>query len=90
SNSSNLPLESLEVVVMDLETTSFQAFRGDEIISIGAVAMRGAEILEQEDFFSYINPQRKVPDHIQRLTGITGNTLDVAPDLITTLSRFFR
>ncbi|MGC5325898.1 exonuclease domain-containing protein [Brevibacillus sp. SYSU BS000544] len=89
-NSSQIPLADWEVVVVDLETTGFQPHHGDEIIMIGAVAMRGTQILEQENFSTLVNPKRTLPAHIERLTGITAETLQVAPDLISALSRFFQ
>ncbi|MCK9909640.1 hypothetical protein MXD81_10900, partial [Microbacteriaceae bacterium K1510] len=85
-----IPLENLEVVVVDLETTGFRPYHGDEMISIGAVAMRGAEVLAEERFFSLINPGRPVPEHIEMLTGIGSDQLSSAPDLASTLSRFFQ
>lgn len=89
-NSREIPLTEWEVVVVDLETTGFYATHGDEIISIGAVAMRGTEILEQENFSTFVKPTKALPEHIQRLTGITPDSLQVAPDLLTALSRFFQ
>ncbi len=88
--SGEIPLAEWEVVVVDLETTGFHALHGDEIISIGAVAMRGTEILEQETFSTLVNPQKALPAHIQRLTGITPESLKEAPDLVSALSRFFQ
>ncbi|GAA4727067.1 exonuclease domain-containing protein [Brevibacillus fulvus] len=85
-----LSLEELEVVVVDLETTGFQPYRGDEIISIGAVAMRGSHVLEEERFYSLVQPNRPVPEHIALLTGITDDDLNTAPDLPQTLGRFFQ
>ncbi|MET3291962.1 UNVERIFIED_CONTAM: DNA polymerase-3 subunit epsilon [Brevibacillus sp. OAP136] len=83
------PLESLEVVVVDLETTGFFPQKGDEIISIGAVAMRGTTILEAERFETLVNPQRTVPPEIEALTGIRTEDLRDAPALLAALSRFF-
>lgn len=88
--SHTIPLATWEVVVVDLETTGFHATHGDEIISIGAVAMKGTEILEHERFATYVNPNRAIPEHIGRLTGITLDTVKTAPDLTTALSQFFQ
>ncbi|WP_139492346.1 exonuclease domain-containing protein [Brevibacillus dissolubilis] len=89
-SSIDMPLETLEVVVVDLETTGFHPHHGDEIISIGAVAMRGSEVLASESFFSLIQPKRAIPPHIQTLTGLTPEALADAPELLAVLSQFFQ
>lgn len=83
------PLESLEVIVVDLETTGFFPQKGDEIISIGAVAMRGSTVLETERFYTLVNPLRTVPAEIETLTGIQTEALQGAPELLAALSQFF-
>lgn len=88
--STELPLADLEVVVVDIETTGFQPYHGDEIIAIGAVAMRGSQVLNAETFYSYINPKRVIPEQIVTLTGITNDCVKEAPDLLSTLSQFFQ
>ncbi|MBO8164574.1 MAG: 3'-5' exonuclease [Brevibacillus sp.] len=85
-----LPLDSLRAVVVDLETTGFYPFRGDEIIAIGAVAVFGTEVRQEERFFSLVQPTRPIPEHIRRLTGITAADLSNAPSLVTSLSAFFQ
>jgi DNA polymerase-3 subunit epsilon len=84
------PLDQLEVVVVDLETTGFHPHGGDEIIAIGAVAMRGSTVLEEESFSTLVNPARPIPAHIEALTGISTQSLASAPDTVTALSRFFQ
>ncbi len=85
-----IPLPELEVVVVDLETTGFHAQQGDEIIAIGAVAMRGSEVLREESFSTLVQASRKIPPHIQSLTGITNQDLVTAPLPVTALSQFFQ
>ncbi|MFY0545188.1 exonuclease domain-containing protein [Brevibacillus sp. H7] len=89
-NSGTIPLQKLEVVVVDLETTGFYPDHGDEILSIGAVAMRGSEVLQGESFYSLVNPRRGIPEHIASLTGIKPGMAEGAPELIVVLSRFFQ
>lgn len=84
------PLENLCVVVVDLETTGFFPQQGDEIISIGAVAMRGSTILENECFSSLVNPGRTVPANIEALTGISSADVETAPELVAALAHFFQ
>jgi DNA polymerase-3 subunit epsilon len=64
------PLEELEYVVFDLETTGFDP-ASDEILSIGAVRMRGAEVLPDQSFYRLVRTSRQIPPVVQALTGIT-------------------
>ncbi|MBW7477723.1 3'-5' exonuclease [Paenibacillus oenotherae] len=82
------PLRELEVVVFDLETTGFYPNNGDEILSVGAVTLRGGEFVENRSFYSLVNPKRKVPKHIAELTGITNEMVADAPDLMQVLHDF--
>ncbi|GAB2700261.1 exonuclease domain-containing protein [Paenibacillus thermoaerophilus] len=86
----DMPLDSLEVVVFDLETTGFSPYNGDEIISIGAVTVRGDRICEEESFYSLVNPKREVPREIEELTGLTNEMVRRAPDLIEVLHNFLQ
>ena len=56
-------------VVFDFETTGFNAGGADSIIEIGAVKMKGGEILERYD--ELINPGRPLPSKITEITNIT-------------------
>lgn len=82
------PLDSLEIVVFDLETTGFHPSNGDEIISFGAVSVRNGEVIEEESFYSLVNPKRPIPPKITELTGISDDMVQDAPDLIKVLSEF--
>lgn len=84
----DMPLKELEVVVFDLETTGFYPTNGDEIISFGAVMFRGGEIVDEEFFYSLVNPKRKIPRAIVELTGITNEMVQDAPDLMQVLHDF--
>ncbi len=63
-------------VVVDLETTG-GLMPYHRITEIGAVKIRGGEIIET--FQSLINPQRKISAEIQALTGITNEMVKSAP-----------
>jgi DNA polymerase-3 subunit epsilon len=82
------PLSEMEVVVFDLETTGFYPYNGDEILSVGAVTLKGEELLGNRSFYSLVNPKRKVPKHITELTGITNEMAEDAPDLMQVLHDF--
>src|SRR5690606_24074638 len=75
------PLAEAEVVVFDLETTGFNAEGGDEILSIGAVAAKGEQIMEEQTFYSLVNPGRPIPPAITELTGIRQAEVEQAPGI---------
>ncbi|QHT62010.1 3'-5' exonuclease [Paenibacillus lycopersici] len=82
------PLSEMEVVVFDLETTGFYPANGDEIISFGAVMLKGGQLLEERTFYSLVNPKRSVPRPISELTGITNEMVRDAPELMQVLHDF--
>ncbi|TVY08260.1 exonuclease domain-containing protein [Paenibacillus cremeus] len=83
-----IPLESAELVVFDLETTGFSPYNGDEIISFGAVNVHGDQVTEEETFYSLVNPKRAIPNTVEELTGISTEMAAEAPDLIHVLRGF--
>lgn len=84
----DMPLAELETVVFDLETTGFHPHLGDEIISFGAVLLKGMELEESETFYSLVNPKREIPRPIIELTGITNEMTANAPELMQVLHDF--
>ena len=63
-------------VALDLETTGLEAHL-HEIIEVGAVKFRGAEVLDT--FESFVKPRTALSREIQQLTGITAADLRKAP-----------
>ena len=84
-----MPLADLQAVVFDLETTGFNPYNGDEIISFGAVAVSGQNVEDHTSYYSFVNPNKAIPAEIERLTGITNEMAITAPDLIVVLHEFF-
>ncbi|WP_240041050.1 exonuclease domain-containing protein [Paenibacillus ginsengarvi] len=84
----DIPLQKLETVVFDLETTGFSPYNGDEIISVGAVAMVGDDVRESEIYYSLVKPEKTIPDTVVRLTGIGNEEAAGAPELIVVLKQF--
>jgi DNA polymerase III subunit epsilon len=84
------PLYELEVVVFDIETTGFAPDKGDKVISIGGVKMRGSQILEQETFYSLIRTGSPLPPEISALTKICDDELSLAPEASDVLMKFFK
>ena len=75
-----------EFVVFDIETTGLSP-SSDEITEIGAVLVRGGEIIDS--FASYINPRRHIPENITKLTGISDETVANAPYIEEVLPKLF-
>ncbi len=71
------PLSEITFIVLDLETTGASPANGCAITEIGAIAVRGGEILEE--FSTFVNPQVALPEYIINLTGITDEMLVDAP-----------
>lgn len=57
-----------DVVVMDTETTGLFV-KNDELIEIAAVRLRGSAVVDT--FQTYVDPGRRIPAEITRLTGIS-------------------
>jgi len=81
----NIPLEG-EFIVFDLETTGLSADR-DRIIEIGAVRLNGGEITGR--FCSFVDPGRSLSTEIFKITGITDQMLEGAPEEREALAAFF-
>ncbi len=65
-------------VALDLETTGLNADR-DAIIEIGAVRVEDGRVTDR--FSTLVNPGRKIPLHIQQITGIRNEDVADAPSL---------
>ena len=70
-------LAEITFIVLDLETTGASPANGCAITEIGAIAVRGGELLEE--FSTFVNPQVALPEYISNLTGITDEMLEGAP-----------
>lgn len=72
-----LPLRLGTFVVVDLETTGTSPATGAMITEIGAVKIRGGEVLGE--FHTLVNPGSPIPPFITVLTGITDAMVAPAP-----------
>ncbi len=71
-------------VCIDLETTGLNPKR-DKIIEIGAVIVEDGRIVEKWETF--VNPNRRLEEHITALTGICDEQLSEAPAIEEVLPR---
>ncbi len=79
------PLRDVTFVVVDLETTG-GAPGGDHITEIGAVKIRGGEVLGE--FATLVDPGVPIPPQIVTLTGITTEMVRSAPRIEQVLPAF--
>lgn len=91
-NSLDSPLSDLKVVVFDLETTGFYPEKGDQVISVGAVKMSGANIEEDptSSFYSLVKTDLQLSEELSMLTNIHDEELAAAPSAIDVLMQFFK
>lgn len=80
------PLRDITFCVVDLETTGGSAEGGAMITEIGAVKVRGGEVLGE--FQTLVNPRTEIPAFIAVLTGITNGMVADAPPIESALPAF--
>lgn len=73
------PLSQTTFVVLDLETTGSSPATGAGITEIGAVKVRGGEVIGE--FQTLVNPGGPIPAFITILTGITQSMVAPAPSI---------
>ncbi|RVW08969.1 DEDD exnuclease domain-containing protein [Prescottella agglutinans] len=79
------PLRDTTFVIVDLETTGGSS-ENDAITEIGAVKVRGGEILGE--LGTLVDPGRAIPPYIVEITGITTAMVRDAPRIDTVLPAF--
>jgi DNA polymerase-3 subunit alpha (Gram-positive type) len=75
-NTSEELLNSLNFCVIDLETTGGNP-ETEKIIEVGILRIENRKISEERSFL--INPQKDIPDFVQKLTGIRKADVEHAP-----------
>ncbi len=80
------PLRDITFCVVDLETTGGSAAAGSMITEIGAVKVRGGEVLGE--FQTLVNPHTSIPPFIAVLTGITNSMVASSPPIDSALPAF--
>ncbi|HWJ83397.1 MAG TPA: DEDD exonuclease domain-containing protein [Nocardioides sp.] len=79
-------LRDVTFCVVDLETTGGSPTDGSMITEIGAVKVRGGEVLGE--FQTLVNPHTAIPPFIAVLTGITNGMVADAPPITAALPAF--
>ena len=75
-------LKELDYVIIDLETTGLYVDRGDRIIEIGAIKMKGDQVLEKESFHAMVDPEVAMSPELVAVHGITNDELKGKPKII--------
>ncbi|MBU1709888.1 MAG: 3'-5' exonuclease, partial [Proteobacteria bacterium] len=83
----NMPLSDYEFVVFDTELTGMNR-KKDEIISIGAVRIRGLKIIAGETFHTFVRPDSLEPRDSTLIHRITPEQLEDAPAIAAILDKF--
>ncbi|OLS38382.1 PolC-type DNA polymerase III [Bacillus sp. MRMR6] len=83
------PLEHLNFVVFDTETTGFQVAASDRMIEIGAVPIKGLEVVDFDTFQTYVNPNQPISQKITDLTSISNEIVKDAPQAVEAMMSFF-
>jgi DNA polymerase III epsilon subunit family exonuclease len=84
-------LDACTFAVVDVETTGSRPARGDRVVEVAVVAVRGAAI--HPVYETLVNPGRPLPPFVRSLTGIDDDLLrnqpvfaDVADEIVAALS----
>jgi DNA polymerase-3 subunit epsilon len=79
-------LRDITFCVVDLETTGGSASGGSMITEVGAVKVRGGEVIGE--FQTLVDPRGEIPAFIAVLTGITNSMVADAPPIESVLPAF--
>lgn len=82
-------LSTLTYVVFDFETTGLDT-SNDEIVSIGAVRVLGARVLESETYATLVDPGRPIPAASTAIHGIDDTAVAGAPTVEDAVRGFAR
>lgn len=82
-----MPRLDNKIAIVDIETTGPNISDGDRIIQIGAIIISNGTIVNT--YSMLINPDRDIPDHIVKLTGIEAKDVANAPKFQSVASLWY-
>ena len=82
------PLDALNYIVFDTETTGLFPDRGDEIVQLSAFRIVNGRLLTGETFDTLVHPGRAIPAKSTGIHGITDAMVADAPDIAEASRRF--
>lgn len=82
-----MPRLENKIAIVDIETTGPNIDEGDRIIQIGAIIISEGKIVNT--YSMLINPNRSIPDHIAKLTGINEDDVANAPQFNSVASLWY-
>lgn len=74
-----------EYIIFDIETTGLNC-KTEKITEIGACRVRGNRVTEE--YHTFVNPEKHIPEEISELTGITDDMVKDAPLIDAVLPEF--
>jgi DNA polymerase-3 subunit epsilon len=78
-------IEEQTFCIVDIETNGSHVSKGHQIIEIGAVKLKGGQIIDKFESLVYA---KSIPEYIQEVTNITPEMLEDAPALEAVLKEF--
>ncbi len=85
----NKTLKEYDFIVFDTELTGLNS-RKDEIVSIGAVRIKGLRIMLSQNFYVFVKPSGELPKDSTLIHRITPEQIKNAPSLEAVLEDFVR
>lgn len=87
--SKKTPICDLRFVVFDTETTGLEEKKGDRLLSIGAVGMKGCRVDLNDTFYAVVNPDNHcAPATTVKVHFITPSETIAAPSIADVLRNF--
>ncbi|XJS11590.1 exonuclease domain-containing protein [Aerococcaceae bacterium WGS1372] len=82
-----MPRLDNKIAIVDIETTGPNIDEGDRILQIGAIIISNGHVVNT--YTMLINPERDIPDHIVKLTGIEDKDVANAPKFQSVASLWY-